>query len=125
LPSTGESMKTKIILISELIFVLLLVSLLVLLYSSGGLAASDSSGVSGGDVLQINYSYNNIDKYAINTPTSAEASVDSLASYLVAPAKNEREKARSIFRWVTENIDYDVLGFFTGSFDDTSTSGLI
>jgi hypothetical protein len=125
LPSTGESMKTKIILISELIFVLLLVSLLVLLYSSGGLAASDSSGVSGGDVLQINYSYNNIDKYAINTPTSAEASVDSLASYLVAPAKNEREKARSIFRWVTENIDYDISGFFTGSFEGTSSKDVL
>ena len=143
-------MKTKIILIPELIFMLLLVSLLVLLYSSGGLAASDSSGVSEGGVPQelrqesqqelqqesltiapndfnskSNYSYNNIDKYAINTPTSAEATVDSLASYLVAPARNEREKARSIFRWVTENIDYDVLGFFTGSFDDTSSKDVL
>ncbi len=74
---------------------------------------------------KINYSYNNIDKYAINTPSSAEASVDSLASYLVAPAKNEREKARSIFRWVTENIDYDISGFFTGSFEDTSSKDVL
>ncbi len=74
---------------------------------------------------KINYSYNNIDKYAINTPASAEASVDSLAAYLVAPAKNEREKARSIFRWVTENIDYDVSGFFTGSFEDTSSKDVL
>ena len=135
-------MKTKINLDPALIFVLLIVSLLVLSHSSGGLAASDSSGVSEGGVQQespqesltiapndfnskINYSYNNIDKYAINTPTSAEASVDSLASYLVAPAKNEREKARSIFRWVTENINYDVLGFFTGSFDDTSSKDVL
>ena len=143
-------MKTKINLIPVLIFMLLLVSLLVLLYSSGGLAASDSSGVSEGGVPQelrqesqqelqqesltiapnefnskSNYSYNNIDKYAINTPTSAEATVDSLASYLVAPAKNEREKARSIFRWVTENIDYNVDGFFTGSFAGTSSKDVL
>lgn len=134
-------MKPIIILVPVLIFVFLLV--LLLFDSSGGLAASDSSG---GDVLQesqkelqqesltiapndfntkINYSYNNIDNHAINAPASAETSVDSLASYLVAPAKNEREKARSIFRWVTENIDYDVSGFFTGSFDDTSSKDVL
>ncbi len=139
-------MKTKIILIPALIFVLLIMSLLVLLYPSGGLAASDSSGVSEGGVSQVsqqdlqqesliivpndfdqesNYSYEKIDQYAINTPAPAEASVDSLASYLVAPAKNEREKARSIFRWVTENIDYNVDGFFTGSFAGTSSKDVL
>ena len=139
-------MKTKINLITVLIFMLLLSSLMVLLHSSGGLAASNSSGVSEGGAQQesqqepqqesltiapndfnskIDCSYNNIDKYAINTPASAEASVDSLASYLVAPAKNEREKARSIFRWVTENIDYNVDGFFTGSFAGTSSKDVL
>lgn len=139
-PLRVELMKPMIILVPVLIFVFLLG--LLLFDSSGGLAASNSSGVSEGCAQQeshqgsltiapndfnskINYNYNNIDKYAINTPTSAEASVDSLASYLVAPAKNEREKARSIFRWVTENIDYDVLGFFTGSFDDTSSKDVL
>jgi tripartite-type tricarboxylate transporter receptor subunit TctC len=43
----------------------------------------------------------------------------------VAPAKNEREKARSIFRWVTENIDYDVLGYFAGSFEDTRSKDVL
>ena len=143
-PLRVELMKPIINLVPVLIFVFLLG--LLLFDSSGGLAASDSSGVSGGGVRQesqqelqqesltiapndfntkINYSYNDIDNYAINTPISAEASVDSLASYLVAPAKNEREKARSIFRWVTENIDYDISGFFTGSFDDTNSKDVL
>ena len=30
----------------------------------------------------------------------------SLAAFLVAPARNEREKARAIYRWVTAFIDY-------------------
>ena len=144
-------MKTRIILIPVLIFMLLFVSLLFSPYSSSGMAASDiaasdSPEVSEGGAHQksqqelqedsltiapndfssrINYSYDNIDKYAINTPSPAEASVDSLAAYLVAPAKNEREKARSIFRWVTENIDYDANGFFTGSFEDTSSKDVL
>jgi transglutaminase/protease-like cytokinesis protein 3 len=135
-------MKTKIILIPVLIFMILFLSLLFSLYSSSGLAVSDSPGVSEGGAQKklsqesltitpndfdskINYSYYNIDQHAINTPSSAEASVDSLASYLVAPAKNEREKARSIFRWVTENIDYDVSGFFAGSFDDTNSKDVL
>jgi len=139
-PLRVELMKPMIVLVPVLIFVFLLG--LLLFDSSGGLAASNSSGVSEDGAQQeshqgsltiapndfnskIKYNYNNIDKYAINTPTSAEASVESLASYLVAPARNEREKARSIFRWVTENIDYDVLGFFTGSFDDTSSKDVL
>ena len=137
-----ELMKPIIVLVPMLIFLLGL----FLFDSSDGLAASDRSEVSVGTTghesqqelqeesltivpndfnSKINYNYNTIDNHAINTPTLAEASVDSLAAYLVAPAKNEREKARSIFRWVTENIDYDVLGFFTGSFDDTSSKDVL
>ncbi len=135
-------MKTKIILIPALIFMILFLSLLFSPYSSSGLAASDISGVSEGGAHQksqqesstvtpndfdskIDYNYYNIDQHAIITPSSAEASVDGLASYLVAPARNEREKARSIFRWVTENIDYDVSGFFTGSFDATNSKDVL
>ena len=63
----------------------------------------------------LNYSYGKIDSYAINAPPSAEASIKSLAAYLAKPDWNEREKARSIFRWITENIDYNVEGLLTGS----------
>ncbi|HPS92175.1 MAG TPA: hypothetical protein PKV33_08465, partial [Methanothrix sp.] len=54
---------------------------------------------------RLNYSYEKIDLHALNAPTSAEATIGSLATYLIEPAKNDREKARAIFRWIAENID--------------------
>ncbi|MDD2835635.1 MAG: hypothetical protein PHY05_05740, partial [Methanothrix sp.] len=62
----------------------------------------------------LNYSYEEIDLHAMNAPSSAEATIESLAAYLIEPAKNDREKARAIFRWITENIDYNVAVFFGG-----------
>ena len=50
----------------------------------------------------------------MNAPASARASVESLAAYLVKPAKNDREKARAIFRWIAGNIDYNMEAFFKG-----------
>lgn len=38
-------------------------------------------------------------------------SVDSLSKKLTAPYKTQIEKVRSIFRWITENIEYDVEGY--------------
>jgi len=61
---------------------------------------------------RLNYSYEKIDLHALNAPTSAEATIGSLATYLIEPAKNDREKARAIFRWIAENIDYNVDVFF-------------
>ena len=62
----------------------------------------------------LNYSYDKVDRHVLNAPASAEATIESLAAYLVEPAKNDREKARAIFRWITENIDYNVEVFFGG-----------
>jgi hypothetical protein len=73
----------------------------------------------------LNYSYEKIDNYAINAPPSAEASIQSLAAYLVKPWKNEREKARSIFRWIAENIDYNVEGLFTGNYGNMNSKDLL
>lgn len=64
---------------------------------------------------RLNYSYEKIDLHALNAPTSAESTIGSLATYLIEPAKNDREKARAIFRWIAENIDYNVDVFFGGS----------
>ncbi len=53
-----------------------------------------------------------IDNHARSTPQQAEASIESLASYLVQPTTNDFEKARAIFVWVTSHIRYDVDGLF-------------
>ncbi len=61
-----------------------------------------------------------IDRHALQAPASARNSIESLARYLTAPAKNDIEKVRSIYRWITENISYDVRAFRTGNDGDLS-----
>ena len=73
----------------------------------------------------LNYSYEEIDRHALNAPSSAEATVESLAAYLIEPAKNDREKARAIFRWITENIDYNVEVFFKGGSGATNSEDVL
>lgn len=47
------------------------------------------------------------DRHALRAPADAEKSVEALAAYLVKPAKNDHEKARLLFRWVTDRVTYD------------------
>ena len=51
--------------------------------------------------------------------------MQSLAAYLIEPAKNDREKARAIFRWITENIDYNVEVFFKGGSGATNSEDVL
>ncbi len=51
--------------------------------------------------------YSAIDELALKTPAEAETSVESLVKYLTSGARNDLEKTRAIFRWVTANIAFD------------------
>lgn len=62
--------------------------------------------------------FSDIDRHALQAPVSVKNSVEDLAAYLIAPAKNDLEKVRSIYRWITENITYDIEGYRTGSYGD-------
>lgn len=55
--------------------------------------------------------YSRIDRHALDTPSNVESSLQSLAEYLVRPARSDKEKIRALFRWVTENIKYDVQSY--------------
>ncbi len=66
-----------------------------------------------------------IDAHALAAPASATGSVSDLAAYLTSTAKDDREKARAIFRWVAANIDYDVRGFNTARYGDLSPDGVL
>jgi hypothetical protein len=70
-------------------------------------------------------SYERIDTHVLQTPNQMETSVQTLAAYLVKPARNEHEKVRAIFRWVTENIAYDTDGYFSGKYGDLSPDGVL
>jgi len=69
--------------------------------------------------------YERIDKHALNTPKRVENSLSKLAAYLIEPAKNDREKVRAIYRWMTHNIAYDDQGFFSGHTGDLSPDGVL
>jgi hypothetical protein len=58
--------------------------------------------------------YDAVDRHALSVPASAAESVDALSSYLTKPFDSDEEKVRAIFRWITENISYDVEGYFSG-----------
>jgi len=58
--------------------------------------------------------YQAIDFHALSAPATAEHTIESLAAYLSRPAKNDHEKARALYRWITANIAYDTRGFFSG-----------
>jgi hypothetical protein len=58
--------------------------------------------------------YKAIDQHALKAPPQAEQSLDRLAAYLTQAANTDREKARAIYRWVTDRIAYDVDNFLAG-----------
>jgi hypothetical protein len=66
-----------------------------------------------------------IDRHALNAPESAERSVQTLAKYLIRPARNDEEKARAIFRWITANISYDTRSYFTGTARPSSPNSVL
>ncbi len=58
--------------------------------------------------------FKNVDEHALNTPKSAEKSVSKLAKYLLKEANTDLEKARAIFIWITDRVEYDVKSYFSG-----------
>ncbi len=58
-----------------------------------------------------------LDAHVLAAPLGALTSVRALTDYLVEPARNDREKAWVLFRWITANIRYDRAGAAGGSAD--------
>jgi len=59
-----------------------------------------------------NTDFSIIDKHADETSPQLKKSIPALVNYLVKPAQNDTEKVRAIFRWITQNIDYDIDAYF-------------
>jgi hypothetical protein len=60
-----------------------------------------------------------IDQYVLGTPESVTKSIAGLAAYLIQPAKNDFEKTRAIYRWITQNISYDFSAYLTKDYGST------
>ena len=59
--------------------------------------------------------YRTLDAHALAAPASVQASFKSLALWLTGPCHSDEEKARVIFRWITQNIEYDVDALLSGN----------
>jgi hypothetical protein len=69
--------------------------------------------------------FDKLDQHALKAPADVEKSLDTLAKYLAEPARSDRDKARVIFRWITDRIAYDAEGFFTGKYGDLRAEAVL
>ena len=82
-------------------------------------ASAMLSGPAGAAALGTR-DYTPVDRHALAAPAAAERSLDSLAAWLGgAPARDEAERARAIYRWITDRIAYDAGAYFSGRFRNT------
>jgi hypothetical protein len=58
--------------------------------------------------------YTAIDRHALSAPASVQTSFRSLGEWLAGPCRSDEEKARALFRWITQNISYDVNALLAG-----------
>jgi hypothetical protein len=58
-----------------------------------------------------------IDRYARSAPAESQQSVAALAAYLRKGAKTDRELARAIYVWITDNLAYDFDNVATGKWE--------
>lgn len=61
---------------------------------------------------EANTQFSVIDQNADKAPEYLKKSLPDLVNYLVRPAKNNIQKVRAIFRWISQNISYDMNAFF-------------
>jgi hypothetical protein len=66
-----------------------------------------------------------LDRHALQAPPEAEQSIASLAKYLVQPARSERDKARLVYRWLTDRVAYDADSYFSGKLGDVSAEAVL
>src|SRR4051812_15796913 len=79
----------------------------------------------GAALLAAPISYDPIDRHALSAPPAVERSVSSLAACLVQPARNDQEKVRAIYRWMTDRIAYDAETFLSGAAPETRAEAIL
>lgn len=63
-----------------------------------------------------------IDKKALQLPDSASLSTQSIANYISANFKTDKEKSRAIFTWLATNIAYDIDNMFALNFYESDSA---
>lgn len=60
--------------------------------------------------------YDIVDKQMLLINDSLTTSTDGISAYIIANFKTDTEKARSVYFWVTQNIEYDVQNMYAMNF---------
>ncbi|XP_070543127.1 kyphoscoliosis peptidase-like [Ptychodera flava] len=63
-----------------------------------------------------------LDTYAINAPAFLKDDHRKLVAYLIQLAKSDTERARVIFRWIIENVSYDMESYLSGNLANTEVT---
>ncbi len=69
--------------------------------------------------------YEAADQHALDAPPKAGRSLESLAAYLRRGFFTKEDKARTLYRWMCENIAYDVEGYLQEAPQDTSPEAVL
>ncbi|XP_041356311.1 kyphoscoliosis peptidase-like [Gigantopelta aegis] len=77
------------------------------------------------DIIPDPKMFDAIDKHALQAPNSVRTSVKDLAVYLMKPATSDLEKLRAFYCWITNNIRYDVEGFFSGNHTPSDAASVL
>lgn len=106
-------------------FLFLLIIVRAVTHGSESLSIAESVPRPGSRIRIDESMFVNIDRHTLQAPISVKNSIEDLAAYLTVPAKNDVEKVRSIYRWITENIVYDIEGYRTGHYGDLSPENVL
>ena len=66
-----------------------------------------------------------IDKHALAAPPEVESDRKALVAYLIEGLHTDSEKARAIYRWITDRISYDAAAFLSGRIEDMSVDDVM
>ena len=69
--------------------------------------------------------FESVDYHALHATPDVEKEISSLALFLQEGCKNDLEKARSVYVWLTKNINYDVKGYNNTSYGDVSAKAVL
>ena len=71
------------------------------------------------------YSFDRLDRHALAAPDNLKRHPQKLVEYLIEPTDNDLEKVRVIYRWITDNIEYDTEAFFNGTQTEKSAGSVL
>lgn len=69
--------------------------------------------------------FNVIDAYMRKCPDASEKTIADLAYYINRSARGDLEKARAVYIWLTDNIQYDDASYNNGYFSDNSAENVL